>query len=220
MIRLEDIKVEGYEPISIEVGSGVRCAVIALSEHQKDIILRMLAGMRRPDEGRVLFDGIDVYSLSESDRVDLYRYVGFVWAQGGMLSNLKVWENIILPVEYHRGLTGDVVEEKVLGMLEALGVVRESAEGFLQSPPYALPAHQRMYAAFVREALMEPDLMIYDSIFDGLGPSSARQLKALASGFDTALEGRAALYLVVDEVSLKVIDSDIVIDLRSAHEGH
>ena len=217
MIQIEDLRVGRAEPFSVKVGPGKSCKVIASSEHQKNLLLATLAGLRRPEEGTYRLFGTDVFSLGEEEHIELFRRVGLIWNQGGLLSNIRVWENILLPLEYHYNtVAGDIVHS-VLSLLAELGVEGEEAERLLQSTPYTIPVHTKMFIGLIREILLDPEIVIYDSLFDGLERRSVTGLVKLIKGFEESDPDRPTLSLSTDERTLKGMESDIVIDLRSGY---
>ena len=147
----------------------------------------------------------------------MFRRVGLIWNQGGLLSNIRVWENILLPLEYHYNtVAGDIVHS-VLSLLAELGVEGEEAERLLQSTPYTIPVHMKMFIGLIREILLDPEIVIYDSLFDGLERRSVTGLVKLIKGFEESAPDRPTLSLSTDERTLKGMESDIVIDLRSGY---
>jgi len=217
MIHIENLIVGGGEPFSAEVGPGKSCKVIASSEYQKNLLLATFAGFRRPEGGTYKLFGTDVFSLSEKEHINLFRRVGLVWNQGGLLSNIRVWENILLPLEYHHNAVSGDIEHSVLSLLSELGIEGEEAERLLQSTPYTIPIHMKMFIGLIREILLDPEIVIYDSLYDGLERRSVKGLFKLLKGFEAAAPARPTLSLSTDERTLKGMESDIVIDLRSGH---
>ncbi len=217
MINIEDLSVEGSKPFSVEVGPGKSCKVIASSEYQKNLLLATFAGFRKPEGGIYKLFGTDVFSLSEKEHINLFRRVGLIWNQGGLLSNIRVWENILLPLEYHHNAVSADIEHSVLDLLSVLGVEGADAERLLQSTPYTIPVHMKMFIGLIREILLDPEIVIYDSLYDGLERRSVKGLLKLIKGFEEASPERPTLSLSTDERTLKSMESDIVIDLRLGH---
>ena len=105
----------------------------------------------------------------------------------------------------------------VLSLLAELGVEGEEAERLLQSTPYTIPVHMKMFIGLIREILSDPEIVIYDSLFDGLERRSVSGLIKLIKGFEDASPNRPTLILSTDDRTLKGMESDIVIDLRSGY---
>jgi putative ABC transport system ATP-binding protein len=83
----------------LDVAAGEVVAVMGPSGSGKSTLLHCLAGILRPDRGRVLFDGEDLASWSERQRSDLrLRRFGFVFQFGDLVSELTLRENVELPL--------------------------------------------------------------------------------------------------------------------------
>lgn len=124
---------------------------------------------------------------SESQRAGLLKNLGeqagvvIVPHNGGLISNLRVWENIVLPVQYHGIDVAGRLEENVARLLMQCGLEDETAvSGLLLRLPDQLSLYEKRLVGFVRAMLMAPELIIYDSILEGL----SRKELARAVRFD------------------------------------
>ncbi|MBI3778064.1 MAG: ATP-binding cassette domain-containing protein, partial [Gammaproteobacteria bacterium] len=183
MIRFERVTQGPVRNLSFDLERGATVKILFDSEDRKNILFGLLAGLRRPDSGKILFFGEDLFAHAENERLALFRRVGVVPADGGLISNLKAWENLLLPAWYHRGLTAEQAERPVAEMFEQL----EPGEGGLKQRmgdlPGQLSLYERRAVALARAMLMEPDILIYDFTFAGLDRDAAQQLMKLTGGF-------------------------------------
>lgn len=112
---------------------------------------------------------------SESQRAGLLKNLGeqagvvIVPHNGGLISNLRVWENIVLPVQYHDLPVAGRLEDNVVQLLLQCGVEGEDAvSALLLKLPDQLSLFEKRMVGFVRAMLMAPELIIYDSMLEGL----------------------------------------------------
>ncbi len=112
---------------------------------------------------------------SESQRAALLKNLGeqpgvvIVPHNGGLISNLRVWENIILPVQYHGIEVAGTLEDSVMQLLLKCGLEDEAAGSeLLLKLPDQLSLYEKRLVGFVRAMLMGPELIIYDSMIEGL----------------------------------------------------
>ncbi|GAB1232017.1 hypothetical protein UT4_04830 [Ferrigenium sp. UT4] len=97
---------------------------------------------------------------------------------GGLISNLSVWENIALPVQYHALALAGTLEENVCRLLLQCGLTDETTvSALLFSSPDQLSLLEKRLAGFVRAMLMRPELIIYDALNEGL---SRKELARMA----------------------------------------
>ncbi|MDD2700566.1 MAG: hypothetical protein PHH36_04940 [Sideroxydans sp.] len=88
---------------------------------------------------------------------------------GGLISNLRVWENIILPVQYHGIELSDGLEAHVTTLLDQCGMSDETLMSALMLKlPDQLTLYEKRLVGFVRAMLMEPEFIVYDGLNEGL----------------------------------------------------
>ena len=116
-----------------------------LSSLYKDELLAAMQDLMPRDGARLVVLGADVRELGEAERARLARRVGFVPANGGLMSSLNAWENISLPVAYHapQKLAGALAD--VHALLDELGGIDHSLLGKL---PEHMTLYERRLAAY------------------------------------------------------------------------
>lgn len=141
----------------------------------------------RPRRGaRLVLLGTEVGALADAERFALLRRVGFVPANGGLLSSLNAWENISLPVAYHapQKLAGALAE--VHALLAELGGVDDDLLGKL---PEDMTLYERRLAAYIRALLEKPDLLVVETLAAGLGPTKRRRTARFAETYQARCPG-------------------------------
>jgi len=110
--------------------------------------------------------GAECEKLAERDRLGLLARIGFVPANGGLISSLNCWENISLPVAYHEPARLATLLEEVQDLLEALGGVEDN--NLLAKMPEQMSLYERRLTGFIRELIERPDLMVVENVAGGL----------------------------------------------------
>jgi ABC-type polar amino acid transport system ATPase subunit len=112
--------------------------------------------------------------------------VAWVAGNGGLISNLKVWENVTLPLwQFYRH---DVVEaeQRVVHWLGMLGLAPEAFTEFMAAPPAGLELWQRKLAGLLRALMQQAQVLVVDAqMFEDVEPR-------LIGAWQTALEIYAA----------------------------
>ncbi|MFH1605480.1 MAG: hypothetical protein ABIH03_16415 [Pseudomonadota bacterium] len=100
-----------------------------------------------------------------------------VGADGGLISNLSVAENITLPAEFNH--VGSAVHRaaRVNELAARFGEDGAALRSLEFAQPARLSPLQRRLAGFLRAMLMEPELMIFDSLLDGVSRANAAKLR-------------------------------------------
>ena len=95
-------------------------AVVGRSGSGKSTLLHMLGGLDRPDSGKVLIEGRDIFRLKD-ERLAVFRRrkIGFIFQSYNLVPSLNVWENIVLPI----GLDGRKVDQEyVMDIIRRIGM--------------------------------------------------------------------------------------------------
>lgn len=210
MITLECASLKGFlDCASLAVSGGRACVVLTETEFEKNLLLRIFTGLTRLDSGKIFIFGKEVSSFSYSELNAVRKRMGIVLNKGGLISNLKVWENIMLPLSYHSSLSHHDMDEKMISILGKIGY-----DDDLTILPGPLPAYKKRLAGFARAMLMEPDLIIYDSVFEGLSSDIRSKVLGTITAFQCEKEGRASLFLDMDEGLLDDIRADSIYTLK------
>jgi ABC-type multidrug transport system ATPase subunit len=118
------------------------------------------------------------------------RRAGYVPEGDGLLQNLSLEENVALPLRFG----SDMDPREIHGRLRViLGAFRLSDVAHLR--PADADDEQRRRTAFARALVFDPDLVILDQPFDGIGPGAASELLSLARGGETPEGPRRALFV-------------------------
>ncbi len=164
--------VKAVDNISLEIKKGEFVAIIGSSGSGKTTLLHILGGLTRPDEGRVIIDGEDIYSLDE-DRLTVFRrrQIGFIFQNYSLINVLKVYDNIVLPIELD-GLK--VNREYIDEIIKTLGL--ENRIDFL---PSQLSGGQQQRVAIARALASKPALILADEPTGNLDSKMSQEVVGL-----------------------------------------
>jgi ABC-type transporter Mla maintaining outer membrane lipid asymmetry ATPase subunit MlaF len=195
MIELRGVRAGGFREASLALAPGESARLLLSSAADLTLFLRLALGTERPDEGRVLLFGQDLGEVGEAAELRLLARTGIVWPAGGFVSNLKTWENILLPLCYHGRRRAADLEEDTVALLGRLGLDAGSIPDFLAALPGSLPLREQRILGVARAMLMDAELMIYAELLEGLDAATRTLLAAEAARHHARRAGRASLYL-------------------------
>lgn len=165
---------DGTYTFDLRVVPGEFLAVMGPSRSGKSLLLELCAGLIRPQTGRVLVLGSDWEQLSDADQSALRLRIGVVLQQPGLLSNMTVFNNVALPLRYHRGASSEAERAAtVLAGLDALALT-EVQNRF----PAQLSIGEARCAAIARALMLEPEILLLDDAVSGLDAGMMERLQA------------------------------------------
>jgi phospholipid/cholesterol/gamma-HCH transport system ATP-binding protein len=194
---------------NIAFGKGTCTAVLHEEEDKNPLLLKALTGLSRLREGKVLVLGHDLGSLSRDGLNEVRRRIGIVYIDGGLISNLKVLENVTLPLLYHTAEGSREIESRAVAILERFGCGE-----VLMKLPGGLSTIQRRAAGFARVVAMEPEVVVYDRIAEGLDAVEGEIFLRTAVAFHAERPGRTSIFLTADPAPVARAGVPSIVHLR------
>jgi len=175
---------------SCEIESGARVLVVTAREEESTVLTRLMAGLFKPEKGSIAVFGTSTGEATAEKLMDSRRKLGIVTFHGGLVSNLKMWENIFLPFYYHTGKPKPLDDKLAVNYLDKLNC-SEKHKLF----PAHLSLFEKRVAAFTRAAIMKPDIMIYCNTFDRISNPEQVLFASVLDAFHTEKTDRTSIYL-------------------------
>jgi len=158
------------QQLLFELDQGNRYCVVAHSEEDKTKFLELFL---RPPETAVI----------SSD--------------GGLLNNIRIDENLLLPASYH-GLLTESIEQQIVELFGVCGLNEMATQDLLIKLPSQLSSYQKRLVGFVRSVLMKPRAMVYDSVCGGVTKAEIEQIQRFDGFFRRYSPAHTAIYLDYD----------------------
>ncbi|MDB5915685.1 MAG: putative transporter, permease component [Ramlibacter sp.] len=155
------------QDVSFTVPRGKVTALMGASGGGKTTVLRLIGGQARPQQGEVLFDGVDVARMDRAALYGIRRRMGMLFQFGALFTDLSVFDNVAFPLREHSGLPENLVRDIVLMKLNAVGL-----RGARDLMPSEVSGGMARRVALARAIALDPDLVMYDEPFAGLDPIS------------------------------------------------
>lgn len=150
---------------SLEVASGSILAVVGPSGSGKTTLLRVIAGLHRPDSGRVVFDGTDV-----TDWPTHRRRIGLVFQDNQLFPHLNVGQNVAFGLRM-LGWSRDDIHARVSELLDAVGLADRRDQAVS-----TLSGGESKRVALARTLAPLPRVILLDEPFAGLDDERRTQL--------------------------------------------
>jgi putative ABC transport system ATP-binding protein len=166
--------VTALDQVSLEVTKGEFLVITGRSGSGKTTLLNIAAGLVRPSSGEVLFDGHDLWKLSDADQSRLRtKSVGFVFQFPSLLPSLTVIENVALPASFAGSPTA-AEPERVEELLDLVGLADK-----LHSHPRQLSAGQQQRVVIARALVNRPEMLFADEPSSDLDEQTEGEIMTL-----------------------------------------
>ncbi|GAB5404961.1 MAG: ABC transporter ATP-binding protein [Aureliella sp.] len=147
--------------VSLQVEPGQIVALVGASGCGKTTLLRSVAGLNKPQSGRVSLQGPS--DTDPAATVGDSKEVSFVFQQPTLLQWRDVQANIRLPLELQRGVSGEAAA-KVEKALSSVGLAPSDATKY----PSELSGGMQMRASLARAIVTDPSILLLDEPFAAL----------------------------------------------------
>ena len=140
---------KSIDSLSFEIEAGCSAVIVTSAKNEGALLLRLITGITHPENGSVNVLGLPLDGMTSSQIYQIRQQIGIVPSNGGLISNLKVLENITLPLLYNTGEISAETEEHIINRLKKLGY-----SGNIMAMPALLSSYEKRLAAFIRACLL------------------------------------------------------------------
>jgi phospholipid/cholesterol/gamma-HCH transport system ATP-binding protein len=179
IIELHDVHIafEGQEVlrgIDLAVLNSEILTIMGGSGSGKSVLLRLLAGLIKPDRGEIYIDGTDTVPLNEAEMLSFRQRMGVVFQQAALFDSMSVADNIAYPLREHAMLDEEAIQKRVAELLDIVGL-----PGIHEKYPAELSGGMRKRVGIARALALKPAIVLYDEPTSGLDPGNAKLISQL-----------------------------------------
>ena len=160
--------------LSFKVLKGETKIILGGSGGGKSTIIKLVLGLLKPDEGRILVDGEDITDYNEVQMMSVRKKIGMVFQEGALFDSLSVYDNVAYRL-HEQGRGEDEVEPEVRRMLRFVNL-----EDAIDKMPAELSGGMRRRVGIARALIGDPKIVLFDEPTAGLDPPTARTICELA----------------------------------------
>jgi phospholipid/cholesterol/gamma-HCH transport system ATP-binding protein len=168
-------RAEVLNGVSFVLDRGETLVVMGGSGSGKTVLLRIIAGLLRPDAGVLRVFGIDISRLSEEELLPIRRRMGYVFQGAALFDSLTVYENVAFPLREHTSLAESEIRRRVVHVLSLVGL----GEDALSKLPAELSGGMRKRVGIARALVIEPEMLLFDEPTAGLDPTNSKMVAEL-----------------------------------------
>jgi phospholipid/cholesterol/gamma-HCH transport system ATP-binding protein len=157
---------EVLKGVDLELFQGENLVVLGRSGTGKSVLIKIIAGLLKADEGIVQVLGQDVEKITPKELEALRLKIGFSFQNSALYDSMTVRENLEFAlVRHYRDIGRAEINKTVEEVLDAVGLMQT-----LNQMPAELSGGQRKRIGIARTLILKPEIMLYDEPTAGLDP--------------------------------------------------
>ena len=198
MIRVEDVHKRYKGPVlrgvSLDVPEGCIYTLIGPGASGKSVLLKVIAGLVTPEQGRVFVKDHEITALDELGLATARRDIGMLFQNYALFDYMSVGENIAFPLRRLFDLGEDEIAERVAERL-----ARVALPGIEERVPGSLSGGQKKRIGVARATVARPPILLYDEPTAGLDPVTSQKIYNLLR--DEQREHKTTCVVISSDVS-------------------
>lgn len=191
--------------INLEINSGELVALLGPSGCGKTSLLRIIAGLEKPDTGNIIFHGEDVSGHDVRD-----RHVGFVFQHYALFRHMTVFDNVAFGLRMKprsQRPTEQIIKEKVQYLLQMVQL-----DWLGDRYPDQLSGGQRQRIALARALAVEPKVLLLDEPFGALDAKVRKELRRWLARLHDEIHLTSVFVTHDQEEAMEVSDRIVVMN--------
>lgn len=161
--------------VDVDLYQGENLVVLGRSGTGKSVLIKIITGLLKPDEGYINVLGQEVNKIPPRELDKLRLKIGFSFQNSALYDSMTVRENLEFPlVRNARELSRKEIDQTIETVLEAVGLSQT-----INQMPSELSGGQRKRIGIARTLILKPEIMLYDEPTAGLDPITSIDINNL-----------------------------------------
>jgi len=196
--------------VDLKVGRGETVMVLGRSGTGKSVLLKLIIGLQKPDDGSVEVYGDEITGLALDELNQIRKKMGFLFQHAALYDSLTVEENVAFPLRRHAHLSDAERKDRVRELLSRVGMEKD-----LQKMPADISGGMRKRVGLARALALDPEIMLLDEPTAGLDPITAGEIIELIQGLQQEHQV-SSIVVTHDMRSVKTLADRVAL----LHEGN
>jgi phospholipid/cholesterol/gamma-HCH transport system ATP-binding protein len=202
--------------IDLDLYKGENVVVLGRSGTGKSVLIKIISGLLKPDEGSVNVMGDEVELLADKELQALRLKIGFSFQNGALYDSMTVRGNLEFPLRRNfRNLKRKEIDMAVVEVLEGVGLLSA-----IDQMPSGLSGGQRKRIGIARTLILRPEIMLYDEPTAGLDPITSIEINNLIN--EVQQQYHTSSIIITHDLTCAKTTSDrvaMMLDGKFLHQG-
>ncbi len=151
--------------VNLTINNGETLVIIGRSGCGKSVLLKLIVGLLKPDEGEIIIEGQALTKMKRKDLYAIRKNFGFLFQGAALFDSMNVEENVGLGLRENKRYTDQKISEIVADKLELVGL-----PGIQNQSPADLSGGMKKRVSLARAIADDPKYILYDEPTTGLDP--------------------------------------------------
>ncbi|GAA4481386.1 ATP-binding cassette domain-containing protein [Actinoallomurus oryzae] len=184
-----------WRDITLTLPAGEVSVMLGPSGTGKTVFLKSLIGLLKPEQGRILINGVDMVSSPERKLYEVRKLFGIMFQDGALFGSLDLFENIAFPLREHTNKKESEIRRIVLEKMEMVGL-----GGAERKLPGEISGGMRKRAGLARALVLDPQIILCDEPDSGLDPVRTAYLSQLLIDLNAQID--ATILIVTHNIQV------------------
>jgi phospholipid/cholesterol/gamma-HCH transport system ATP-binding protein len=161
--------------VDLDLRKGENAVVLGRSGSGKSVLIKIIAGLLRPDKGIVKVLGKQVDKLNKKELIKLRLKIGFLFQNNALYDSMTVSENLEFTLARNqKNISGEELSKAIKDALDEVGLAQTANQ-----LPEELSGGQKKRIAIARTLVLRPEIILYDEPTSGLDPITSGEMNEL-----------------------------------------
>jgi len=161
--------------IDLDLHRGENMIVLGRSGSGKSVLIKIIIGLMKPDEGVVTVLGKNVHKIDKKGLTELRLKIGFLFQHSALYDSMTVKENLEFPlVRNMKDMSQQEIDKAVDEVIDAVGLKKTANQH-----PAELSGGQQKRIGIARTLILKPAVILYDEPTSGLDPITSVEINNL-----------------------------------------
>lgn len=154
--------------INATFNNGVTNLIIGQSGAGKTVLLKCIVGLLIPEKGKVIYDGRDITTLKQKEKIAIRREIGMLFQSAALFDSMSVLENVMFPLDMFSSMTYKERIARARACLDRVNLI-EAQDKY----PEEISGGMQKRAAIARAIALKPQYLFCDEPNSGLDPQTS-----------------------------------------------
>ncbi len=210
--RTDKLETQALTNISVSIAAGEFVSIMGPSGSGKSTLLNILGLLDVPSRGSVTLHGKNVESFKDNELAAIRNQeIGFIFQSFHLVNDLRVVDNVEIPLLYRKGLSGSERRKMALEALDMVGLTSRTKHF-----PSQLSGGQQQRVAIARAIVGKPRLLLADEPTGNLDSKMGDEIMSILHTLNTTHHATIAMVTHDDRLAaatdrtIRVFDGSIV----------